>query len=55
MLLIVEREVAKQVDKLVQEHVTECLKTHIPQDEVAISEREPPQQPTKSPFSISPS
>jgi hypothetical protein len=48
MLLIVEREVAKQVDKLVQERVAECLKTHIIpqelQDEVAISEREPPQR-----------
>jgi hypothetical protein len=39
MLLIVEREVAKQVDKLVQERVA----THIPQDEVARSRREPPQ------------
>ena len=45
MLLIVEREITEQMDKLVQERVAECLKTHIPQelqDEVARSDREPP-------------
>ena len=45
MVLIVEREIAEQMDKLVQERVAECLKTHILQelqDEVA-SNREPPQ------------
>ena len=45
MLLIVERVVAKQVDKLVQERVAECLKTHIPQelqDDFARRKREPP-------------
>jgi translation initiation factor 4G len=45
MLLIVDQVVAKQVDKLVQERVAECLKTHIPQellDEFARSKREPP-------------
>ena len=31
MLLIVEREIAEQMDKLVQERLAECLKTHIPQ------------------------
>ena len=43
MLLIVEREITAQMDKLVQERVAECLKTHIPQelqDEVARSKRE---------------
>ena len=43
MLSIVEREITEQMDKLVQEHVAECLKTHIPQelqDEVARSKRE---------------
>ena len=38
-----EREIAVQMDKLVQERVAECLKTHIPQnlqDEVARSKRE---------------
>ena len=38
-----EREIAEQMDKLVQERVAECLKTHIPQelqDEVARSKRE---------------
>ena len=47
MVLIVEREIAEQMDKLVQERVAECLKTHILQelqDEVA-SNREPPHQP----------
>ena len=40
---IVEREITEQMDKLVQERVAECLKTHIPQelqDEVARSKRE---------------
>ena len=35
-----EREITEQMDKLVQERVAECLKTHIPQelqDEVARS------------------
>jgi len=39
----VEREITEQMDKLVQERVAECLKTHIPQelqDEVARSKRE---------------
>ena len=43
MGLVVEREIAEQMDKLVQERVAECLKTHIPQelqDEVARSKRE---------------
>jgi hypothetical protein len=43
MLLIVEREITEKMDKLVQERVAECLKTHIPQelqDEVARSKRE---------------
>ena len=38
-----EREIAEKMDKLVQERVAECLKTHIPQelqDEVARSKRE---------------
>ena len=46
MLLIVEREFTEQIDKRVQERVTECLKTRIPQepqDEVAISNLELPQ------------
>ena len=43
MLLIVEREITEKMDKLVQERVAECLKTHIPQelqDEVTRSKRE---------------
>ncbi|KAF8806600.1 hypothetical protein BYT27DRAFT_7191158 [Phlegmacium glaucopus] len=39
----VDREIAEQMDKLVQEGVTKCLKTHIPQelqDEVAVSKGE---------------
>jgi hypothetical protein len=43
MPLIVEREITEQMDKLVQERVAECLKTHIPQelqDEVARSKLE---------------
>ena len=46
MVLIVERETAEQMDKLVQERVAECPKTHIDQelqDGVARSNREPPQ------------
>ena len=46
MLLIVKQEITEQVDKLVQERVAECLKTHTPQelqDEVASSNREPQQ------------
>ena len=41
--LIVEREIAEKMDQLVQERVSECLKTHIPQelqDEVARSKME---------------
>jgi hypothetical protein len=47
-MLLKERKITEQMDKPVQERVAERLETHIPQDEVARSKREPPQCQSRS-------
>ena len=42
-MLLKERGITEQMDRPIQERVTERLKTYIPQDDVARSNRGPPQ------------